>query len=61
MSETPVFRSLARKDIHAKPCTRSLKLGRAVEIPNYSFVEHQRMKEKTYLYGANIVLLEGLL
>ncbi len=41
-------------------CIKDLKKGRAVEIPNYSFVHHQRMKEKTYLYGPNVVLLEGL-
>ncbi|KDN38327.1 uridine kinase [Tilletiaria anomala UBC 951] len=41
-------------------CISDLKAGRAVEIPNYSFVKHNRLDEKTYLYGANVILLEGL-
>lgn len=26
----------------------------------YSFVEHQRTKETQYLYGASVIILEGL-
>lgn len=33
---------------------------KSVEIPVYSFVEHQRTKETQYLYGASVVILEGL-
>ncbi|OLL23060.1 Uridine kinase [Neolecta irregularis DAH-3] len=37
-----------------------LKNGKKVEIPIYSFKEHQRMEETTTLYGANVVILEGI-
>lgn len=30
------------------------------QIPNYSFVHHNRMKDTTYLYGATVVIIEGL-
>lgn len=43
-----------------KKCIAELKHGRSVEIPVYSFVEHQRMKETQYLYGASVVILEGI-
>jgi uridine kinase len=33
---------------------------KSVEVPVYSFVEHQRTKETQYLYGASVVILEGL-
>lgn len=39
---------------------RDLKAGRAAEVPVYSFAQHQRLPHTTYLYGANVVLLEGL-
>jgi uridine kinase len=30
------------------------------QIPNYSFVAHNRTSETTYLYGAGVILVEGL-
>lgn len=30
------------------------------QIPNYSFVLHQRTEETTYLYGAAVIIIEGL-
>lgn len=38
----------------------SLKHSRAVEIPVYSFVLHQRTHEKKYMYGPAIVIVEGI-
>lgn len=35
-----------------------MKECRSVQIPNYSFVEHQRTDESTYLYGANVIIGE---
>ncbi|KAK4685916.1 uridine kinase, partial [Tremellales sp. Uapishka_1] len=42
-------------------CLRSLKQGKATEIPVYSFVHHQRMPEKKYLYGASVIIVEGIM
>lgn len=41
-------------------CVRSLKNGRKTEIPNYSFVEHNRTDKKTTIYGANVIIIEGI-
>ncbi|GAA5987573.1 hypothetical protein JCM10908_002013 [Rhodotorula pacifica] len=41
-------------------CVRDMKECRSVQIPNYSFVEHQRTDESTYLYGANVIIVEGI-
>lgn len=38
-------------------CLDSLKHGRSTEIPVYSFVHHQRMPEKQYLYGASVIIV----
>lgn len=38
------------------PAHRALK----IQIPNYSFVLHQRTEVTTYLYGAGVVLVEGI-
>ncbi|PWN49283.1 uridine kinase [Violaceomyces palustris] len=43
-----------------KRCIRDLKRSKAVEIPVYSFVEHQRTSEKTYLYGPSVLVVEGI-
>ncbi|KAL8279835.1 hypothetical protein RQP46_007685 [Phenoliferia psychrophenolica] len=43
-----------------RSCIEDLKASRAVQIPNYSFVLHQRTDETTYLYGAGVVLVEGI-
>lgn len=32
-----------------------------VAVPQYSFVEHQRLPEPTYINPANIILFEGLM
>ncbi|ORY74045.1 uridine kinase family-domain-containing protein [Leucosporidium creatinivorum] len=37
-----------------------LKACKSVQIPNYSFVLHQRTEETTYLYGAAVIIIEGL-
>ncbi|RSH85620.1 Uridine kinase [Saitozyma podzolica] len=42
-------------------CLRDLKQGKATEIPVYSFVHHQRMPEKKYLYGASVIIVEGIM
>ena len=41
-------------------CISDLKAGKAVEIPVYSFELHQRTAESQYLYGASVVILEGI-
>ncbi|BGP49578.1 Uridine kinase [Rhodotorula kratochvilovae] len=43
-----------------RDCVRDLKECRAAQIPNYSFVHHQRTAETTYLYGANVIIVEGI-
>ncbi|TNY18640.1 uridine kinase family-domain-containing protein [Rhodotorula diobovata] len=43
-----------------RDCVRDLKECRAAQIPNYSFVHHQRTDETTYLYGANVIIVEGI-
>ncbi|ODH44806.1 uridine kinase [Paracoccidioides brasiliensis] len=40
---------------------QSLKKGRKVEIPIYSFERHQRQKETISLYSPHVVILEGIL
>ncbi|WVR09380.1 uridine kinase [Kwoniella sp. DSM 27419] len=42
-------------------CLQDLKQGRATEIPVYSFVHHQRMPEKKYIYGASVIIVEGIM
>ncbi|WVF67596.1 uridine kinase [Kwoniella sp. CBS 6097] len=42
-------------------CLMDLKQGRATEIPVYSFVHHQRMPEKKYIYGASVIIVEGIM
>lgn len=43
-----------------KQCIADLKASKAVEIPVYSFVHHQRLEETTYLYGPSVIIVEGL-
>ncbi|EIM23970.1 armadillo/beta-catenin/plakoglobin [Wallemia mellicola CBS 633.66] len=38
-----------------------IKKCRAVQLPNYSFVTHSRLPQSTYLYGARVVIVEGIL
>ncbi|KAL1706347.1 uridine kinase family-domain-containing protein [Schizophyllum commune] len=42
-------------------CLSDLKAGRQTNIPIYSFQTHQRQKETQYLYGAAIIITEGIL
>ncbi|CEL55534.1 uridine kinase [Rhizoctonia solani AG-1 IB] len=42
-------------------CLRDLKECKQANMPIYSFTEHQRMKQRKYLYGANIVIVEGIM
>ncbi|WRT68654.1 uridine kinase [Kwoniella shivajii] len=42
-------------------CLLDLKQGKATEIPVYSFVHHQRMPEKKYIYGASVIIVEGIM
>ncbi|KAL3467405.1 hypothetical protein BJX64DRAFT_274071 [Aspergillus heterothallicus] len=41
-------------------CLRDLKQGKKVDIPVYSFVEHQRQKHTTPLYSPHVLILEVL-
>lgn len=43
-----------------KECIIDLKRGQAAEVPVYSFVQHQRTGETKYLYGASVIIVEGL-
>jgi len=38
-----------------------LKAGKRMEIPQYSFISHSRKKETTPIYGADVILFEGIL
>jgi len=40
---------------------RELKQGKAVKCPQYDFNTHSRKKEHTLMYGADVVLCEGIL
>jgi len=42
-------------------CLRELKEGKQTHVPVYSFKEHQRLPETKYLYGAAIVIVEGIM
>ncbi|EEB08550.2 uridine kinase/uracil phosphoribosyltransferase [Schizosaccharomyces japonicus yFS275] len=37
-----------------------IKAGRKVEIPVYSFIEHNRLNETITVYGASIIIVEGI-
>lgn len=39
---------------------QSIKQGRKTDVPVYSFKEHQRLSKTTTIYGANVVILEGI-
>ena len=41
-------------------CVKDLKESRAVQIPVYSFTQHQRTSESTYLYGHAVIVVEGI-
>jgi len=40
---------------------KELKQGKAVKCPQYDFTTHSRKKEFTLMYGADVVLCEGIL
>ncbi|KAI0784247.1 armadillo/beta-catenin/plakoglobin [Abortiporus biennis] len=42
-------------------CLSDLKTCKQTNIPIYSFSEHQRLDETKYLYGAAIIITEGIL
>ncbi|KAG2131365.1 armadillo beta-catenin plakoglobin [Suillus clintonianus] len=42
-------------------CLADLKACRQTNIPVYSFAEHQRLDEAKYLYGAAIIITEGIM
>lgn len=41
-------------------CVKSLKNGNRTEVPVYSFVEHNRTSKTTTIYGANVIIIEGI-
>lgn len=43
-----------------KQCIKDLRQSKAVEIPVYSFVQHQRTSETNYLYGPAVLIVEGI-
>lgn len=43
-----------------KQCIKDLKESKAVSIPVYSFIKHQRTSEKVHLYGPTVIIVEGL-
>ncbi|KAF8322524.1 PRTase-like protein [Clavulina sp. PMI_390] len=42
-------------------CLAELKKGHQANVPIYSFALHQRLPETTYLYGAAIIITEGIM
>ncbi|TDL25646.1 P-loop containing nucleoside triphosphate hydrolase protein [Rickenella mellea] len=42
-------------------CLADLKACKQTNIPVYSFKDHQRLKETKYLYGAAIIIAEGIM
>lgn len=41
-------------------CVKSLKEGKKTEIPVYSFTEHNRTDKTITIYGANVIIIEGI-
>ncbi|KAL7665534.1 Uridine kinase [[Candida] zeylanoides] len=41
-------------------CVQSLKEGHKTEIPNYSFTHHNRTDRTTTIYGATVIIIEGI-
>ncbi|EJU04632.1 armadillo/beta-catenin/plakoglobin [Dacryopinax primogenitus] len=42
-------------------CLKDLKEYKQTHIPIYSFVHHQRLPETKYLYGASVIIVEGIM
>lgn len=40
---------------------KKLKEGKRVEVPVYNFVSHSREKRMKFMYGANVIIFEGIL
>lgn len=38
-----------------------LKAGKKADIPIYSFAKHRRLDKTTSIYGANVLIIEGIL
>ncbi|KAL1129405.1 hypothetical protein AAG570_013932 [Ranatra chinensis] len=43
------------------PTLQRLKVGKKVEVPIYNFVTHSRESKTKTMYGANVVIFEGIL
>ncbi|KAI8062516.1 uracil phosphoribosyltransferase-domain-containing protein [Gongronella butleri] len=41
-------------------CLCKLKNGKSVEIPHYNFSKHARDEKTTTIYGANVIIFEGI-
>ncbi|GBC01847.1 hypothetical protein RclHR1_04350023 [Rhizophagus clarus] len=39
---------------------KNMKEGKRVEVPIYDFITHSRISQKNSLYGANVVIFEGI-
>ena len=44
-----------------KQTLQRLKEGKKVEVPIYNFVTHRRETKTTSMYGANVLIFEGIL
>ena len=44
-----------------KETLQRLKEGKKVEVPIYNFVTHRRETKTTSMYGANVLIFEGIL
>lgn len=40
---------------------KKLKEGKSVQIPIYDFKSHSRLEQKKNLYGANVIIFEGIM
>lgn len=48
-------------DLAYKTLKNLIESNERVEIPQYSFIEHARLKEPAYIGPANIIFFEGLM
>ena len=44
-----------------KETLQRLKEGKKVDVPIYNFVTHRREEKSTSMYGANVLIFEGIL
>lgn len=54
------YSARARFNRHPQ-CLAELKCGKQSNIPIYDFSLHQRLEETKYLYGASIIIAEGIM